>query len=76
MDLYHAALLDRGVEGYSREDCLTDYRYGLLQKLTFWVPVLAFLDFTTPRGAALVTEILARLDAAVRDHDPAALLPA
>jgi hypothetical protein len=38
---YYATLLDRGVQGYSFEQCLTDYRISLLDGLSRIVIALA-----------------------------------
>ena len=72
---YWSTLRQHGVEGYTLNQCLHDYRLSLLYPLLITVIALALLDFSTARSDALVTTILRRLAASLQDHDVAALLP-
>ncbi len=72
---YWSTLRHHGIEGYSLNQCLHDYRLSLLYTLQIAVFALALLDFRTARDDALVTTFLRRLAASLQDHDVAALLP-
>ncbi|HLM63272.1 MAG TPA: oxidoreductase family protein [Acidimicrobiales bacterium] len=63
---YHAALVGHGVAGYSRDDCLADYRYGAVQG-----PLVTALGAAygapTDRGDDMFMAMAARSCAQVRD---------
>jgi Ser/Thr protein kinase RdoA (MazF antagonist) len=73
--LYHTTLTEHGVEGYSFEQCLHDYRFTLLDELHFLVMVLAHLDFSASEAVGRIRDVaIERICAAVLDHDAAELL--
>jgi hypothetical protein len=73
--LYHTTLTGHGVEGYSFGQCLHDYRFTMLDELSFLVMVLAHLDFSASEAAGRIRDMaIERVGAAVLDHDPGELL--
>jgi hypothetical protein len=76
---YHTVLEEQGVRGYSRDDLLRDYRYGLLRYFGTAVIWLGFVDRSTLAGRelALVDGVIddGRLVTAVEDHELLSLLP-
>lgn len=74
LKVYHEALLADGVEGYPIEDLRQDVQAGLAAPLTTWVIAGGMLDFSSPRGADLFTQVCARLVAMLDDHRFAAFL--
>ena len=66
VDVYHEALLARGVTGYDREMCWQDYRFGMLQ-----VPLITTLGFAfsaaTERGDDMALTMLVRGSRAIRE---------
>ncbi len=76
LDSYQQQLVAGGVEGYSLEDCLTDYRLGHLQNLTDLMAIEA--QGLQQRGGDRAVEIqrvqLARYAAAIVDLDCGELL--
>ncbi len=73
--LYYQRLLERGISGYSYDECWTDYRKGLLM-FTF-IPVLAFsrLDMSDQRGKVLLRDGLERWFTSIVDNDATSVLP-
>jgi hypothetical protein len=73
--LYHATLAEHGVEAYSLEQCLHDYRFTMLDELYFLVMVLAHLDFSANEAAGRIRDMaIERVGAAVLDHNAGELL--
>jgi aminoglycoside/choline kinase family phosphotransferase len=73
--LYHTTLAEHGVEGYSFEQCLHDYRFTLLDELYFLVMVLAHVDFSANEAAGRIRDMaIERVAAAVLDHNAGELL--
>lgn len=70
---YHRALLAHGVPGHPLEECLDDYRFGLLQAPLIIVMGCG-MSSPTDRGDAMFLAMTERACAALRDHDPFALL--
>jgi len=72
--MYHQMLVERGVQGYRFDDCLTDYRWTLL--FCFCYPVMGggLGDLSNERGYALATTIMERSTAAILDWDAGKLL--
>jgi hypothetical protein len=71
---YHATLVERGVRGYSLDDCRQDFRLGGLQNAVTFVLAGAALDFSGQRARRLLTVTLERIAAFVADHQPFELL--
>lgn len=59
VDEYHAALIGYGVDGYDRESCWYDYRYGMLQALLISALGCAFA-VATERGEDMFVVMLRR----------------
>lgn len=68
LNLYHETLGAHGVVGYLAEDLRADVAVGLGSPLTMWVIASGMLDFSSERGAALLTQFWERLGAALDDH--------
>jgi aminoglycoside/choline kinase family phosphotransferase len=73
--LYHTTLTEHGVRDYSFEQCLHDYRFTMLDELTFLVMVLAHVDFSANEAASRIRDMaIERVGAAILDHNPGELL--
>ena len=70
VDIYHRHLIEAGVEGYTLDQCLSDYKVCAASKLFITVTATVFLDNTTPHHRAWRTADLQRLMAFIDDHDP------
>jgi hypothetical protein len=75
VETYHAALVAHGVRGYDLACCFRDYRLATFQALQTIVVVGPLLDFSSPRGHALICAAIERCAALLDDHDAQALLP-
>ncbi len=71
---YHETLLDRGVSGFSFDECVERYRYNLLITMITPIAVCGTLDQGNERGVALGRTILERSFSAIESMDCAALL--
>lgn len=71
---YHAALLAGGVQGYSLDQCLSDYRWALLFCIAYPVMGGGLGDVSNARGVALVEAMWERSSTAILDWDADALL--
>ncbi len=72
---YHSTLVANGVTGYPFEDCVRDYRIGLMICLVIPVSVGGTLDLANDRGRLLVETIASRAFSACEDNGAVALLP-
>jgi hypothetical protein len=74
LKLYHDALVEGGVQGYSFEQCLEDYRWALL--FCFAYPVMGggLGDLSNERGYALAQTMMERSATAILDWDAGALI--
>ena len=72
---YYRTLVERGVAGYSLDECLQDYKLSSLDRVAFIVSIGATLDFTSRRGAAMVNVVLSRFVSAVVDNGVESLIP-
>ncbi len=72
---YHRGLLDHGVEGYSLDQCWSDYRLAVLHLFAYAVLIAGTLDPSNDRGAAFMRQMLHRSSSAVMDHGLLALIP-
>lgn len=70
---YHDSLVANGVEGYSFDQCVRDYRYSLLQQAWGQVAV-ANLDPGNDRGRLLLNKFVTRAFAAAADNNSGELL--
>jgi hypothetical protein len=73
--LYTDVLREHGVQGYGLEQCLEDYRFGVLFCLLYSVIVIGTLDPTNARGVALFHANFERVAAAIADLDAGAMMP-
>lgn len=74
LKLYHDALTERGVQDYSFDQCLEDYRWALL--FCFAYPVMGggLGDLSNERGFALAQAMMERSATAILDWDAGALI--
>lgn len=73
--LYYERLLERGVSGYSFDECWNDYLKGLLFFTFIGVLAVASLDMSDPRGMELLRVITPRYYTAIIDNDATSVLP-
>jgi thiamine kinase-like enzyme len=73
--MYYATLVENGVQGYSFEQCLRDYRLAMLFWLYAMVITVGGGWFTEEQEAAIVDVLLPRASAAVLDLNAGELLP-
>jgi len=73
--LYYERLVEKGVSGYSFDECRTDYLKGLLFFTFIGVLAIASLDMSDPRGTELLRVALPRYFTAILDNDAASVLP-
>ena len=57
---YHDILKDRGVKGYSFEECIEQYRYNILVTMITPIAICGTLDQGNERGVKLGTTMLER----------------
>jgi hypothetical protein len=77
MDLltaYHRILLEDGVQRYTFEQCLHDYRMSLLQRFGALISTIAAMPFTREQIELHVDVLLPRCCEAILDHDVGELL--
>jgi hypothetical protein len=73
--LYHTTLMTHGVREYSLEQCLGDYRFTMLDEMSFLVMVLAHVDFSANEAASKIRDMaIERVGSAILDHNAAELL--
>jgi hypothetical protein len=72
---YHRALVDRGVSGYSFDDCWEDYRLSTLFVSVYPLNAGA-VDLVNKRAVALFSTMLDRSVSAILDLDALELMPA
>ena len=69
LKLYHERLKDAGVEHYSFDECVDDYRYNLLVTMITPIAVCGTLDQGNERGLELGRTMLERSLAALQSMD-------
>jgi len=74
LGLYHSLLMDKGVTGYSFDQCLLDYRWSYLDLMLFWAVIGAPCDWTGTRAKQYLRNTIERIDGAVHDLDCMKLL--
>ncbi len=77
MDLLHvywATLVEQGVQGYSFDACLLDYRYCLLQRFGALISTIAAMPFSEEQLRLHVDVLLPRNSAAILDSGAGELL--
>ena len=74
--IYHAALADSGVSGYSFENCWDDYRLAALEIFVFWIIAGGYCNYEDPRAKVYLHNTLARFDAAIAELRSMELLSA
>ena len=68
IETYCEELVSQGVSGYSLVECHEDFRWALLDMVTFLGIISSTLDFESGRGLQLSKLMLARLWAAIEDN--------
>ncbi|MEY3033459.1 MAG: hypothetical protein RLZ86_81 [Actinomycetota bacterium] len=71
---YHDELVALGVDDYSFDQFVQDYRVGILYGWIIPVYAVGTLDSSSERAMKLWTEVIRRAQAAMRDHDVASLM--
>jgi hypothetical protein len=72
---WHDTLLEHGIQGYSWEQALHDYRVAVLYTWIYAVIGIGALDAANERGLALFHEWVVRRSRAIADLDAAELMP-
>ncbi|SVB67297.1 uncharacterized protein METZ01_LOCUS220151 [marine metagenome] len=72
--MYHALLLESGVDDYTFEECLIDYRISILEIFIFWVVVGGYCDYEDDRGSAYLANACEKFNASIHDLDCTALI--
>ena len=67
LEEYHATLVERGVRGYSFEECLYDYRLSMLEVFLFWIITGGYCEYEGERASVYLRNTLERIDAAIAD---------
>ena len=78
MDLlraYHQILVDHGIQGFTFEQCLHNYRLSLLHRFGALISTIAAMPFTKEQIQMHIDILLPRNIAAILDHNAGALLP-
>jgi hypothetical protein len=71
---YHGELLEKGVTGYSMEQCFQDYRKAATYCLCYPLIAAGTLDLSNERGRSLASMMLNRSLSAAQDLDSLGLL--
>ena len=73
--LYHQRLLEKGVSGYSYDECWNDYLMGTL--IYAYIPVLGFarLDISNERAKELGLALIERHFTTIVDNDATSIFP-
>ena len=74
ISIYLESLSLNGVTGYTLEDCNEDFRWALLDIVTFVGVIGSTLDFQSERGLELANTIMSRLSHAIEDNSALDLL--
>ena len=74
IEAYLETLRESGDEGYSADECREDFRWALLDIVTFVGIIGSTLDFQSSRGLELSGTIISRLWQAIEDSSALALL--
>ena len=74
ISIYLESLSLNGVTGYTLEDCNEDFRWALLDIVTFVGVIGSTLDFQSERGLELANTIMSRLSHALDDNSALDLL--
>lgn len=74
IEMYHSYLVESGIEGYSLDQCWSDYRVSVASKLFITVAATVHFDNTSPHRRAWRKADLLRLMAFIEDHNPIAQL--
>jgi len=69
LDDYHAALVDGGIQGYTRQQCEDDYRLAALHCFEYAVVVAGTLYPSNDRGSRWITQMIGRSAQTIVDLD-------
>ena len=72
--LYQSLLAEHGVDDYSFEECLNDYRISMLEIFVFWIVGGGYCDYEGDRATVYLHNSLERISAAIADLDCAEFL--
>ena len=72
--MYHSLLTEHGIDDYSFEECLRDYRISMLEIFVFWIVVGGYCDYEGDRATLYLHNSLERFNAAIADLDCAEFL--
>jgi thiamine kinase-like enzyme len=72
--MYHSSLVENGIQDYSFEECLLDYRLSTLEVFVFWVVIGGYCDYEGERATTYLHNALERFNAAIADLDCSELL--
>ena len=73
--LYYDRLVEKGISGYSFDECWTDYLKGLFIPAGVCVLASASLDLSDPRGTELIRVAIQRCFTSIVDNDATSVLP-
>ena len=68
LDLYVETLASQGVNGYGKSECLEDFRWALLDVVSFVGIIGAALDFSEGRGLQLANLVMSRLWSSLEEN--------
>lgn len=67
LKVYHSCLLDNGIDDYTFEECLKDYRLSMLEILIFWIVSGGYGNYKGDRASVYLKNSLERFSNAIRD---------
>ena len=60
--MYHQGLVDGGLSDYSLDECLTDYPYGMLLAVRYWLIIIGGVELEKdPNAKELIGILLDRM---------------
>ena len=74
LEAYHQILVDNGIQRYTFEQCLHDYRLSLLNRFGSLISTIAAMPFTREQIQICIDILLPRNSAAILDHNAGELL--
>ena len=75
LDVYYSTLVANGVENYTKESCIRDYKLALLDRIPFRVIAWGLLDFSNARGRRLIEVTLSRFSPALIENNVEEMIP-
>ena len=68
LTLYVETIAEKEVTSYGMSECIEDFRWGLLDVVTFFGMIGAALDFSAGRGLQLANLVMSRLWTSIEDN--------